>query len=57
MLSEILLCTIRVNASSIIAMFFDGSFLKKEFCKQFNIHLLIRSQRPKTTGICNKDPN
>ena len=27
-----------------------------EFCKQFNIHLLIRSQRPKTTGICKKRP-
>ena len=37
-------------------MFFDGSFFFKEFCKQFNIHLLIRSQRPKTTGICNIDP-
>ena len=39
-------------------MFFDGSFFFffyiKEFCKQFNIHLLIRSQRPKTTGICKK---
>ena len=37
-------------------MFLDGSFFfffffLKEFCKQFNIHLLIRSQRPKTTGI------
>ena len=37
-------------------MFFDGSFFFKEFCKQFNIHLLIRSQRSKTTGICNIDP-
>ena len=38
-------------------MFFDGSFFLKGFCKLFNIHLLFRSQRPKTTGICNKDPN
>ena len=28
-------------------MFFDESFFLKEFCKQCNIHLLIRSQRPK----------
>ena len=39
-------------------MFFDGSFFfLKGFCKQFNIHLLFRSQRPKSTSICNKDPN
>ena len=38
------------------AMFSDRSFFfLKEFCKQFNIHLPIRSQRPKTTGICDKD--
>ena len=37
-------------------MFFDESFcVLKEFCKQFNILLPIRSQRPKTTGICDKD--
>ena len=36
-------------------MFFDGSFFLKGFCKQFNIHLLFRSERPKTTGICYKD--
>ena len=37
--------------------FTDGSifFSEKEFCKQFHIHL--PSQRSKTTGICNKDPN
>ena len=29
----------------------------KEFRKQFNIHLFIRSQKPKTTGIGDKDPN
>ena len=29
----------------------------KEFCKQFNIHLYIRSQRPKTNGISDKDQN
>ena len=29
----------------------------KEFRKQFNIHLFITSQRPKTTGIGNKDTN
>ena len=29
----------------------------KEFCKQFNIHLFIIFQRPKTTGILDKDPN
>ena len=29
----------------------------KEFRKQFNIHLFIRSQRPKTTGISDKNPN
>ena len=29
----------------------------KEFRKQFNTHLFIRSQRPKTTGIGDKDPN
>ena len=37
-------------------MFFDGFFFLKEFCKQFNIHLLIRSQRPKITSICKKRP-
>ena len=58
MLSKVFLCTIRGNDSSIKAMFFDGSFFfLKEFCKQFNIHLLIRSKRPKTTGIYKKDPN
>ena len=29
----------------------------KEFGKQSNIHLFIRSQRPETTGIGDKDPN
>ena len=56
MLSKILHCTIEENESSIKAMFSDGSFFLKGFCKQFNIYLLFRSQRPKTTGICNKDP-
>ena len=37
------------------AMFFDVSFFLKEFCKQFNINLRIRSQRPKTNGICDKN--
>ena len=31
----------------------DHGHHNKGFCKQFNIHLLFRSQRPKTTGICN----
>ena len=58
MLSKILLYTIRENQSPIKAMFFDGSFfLLKEFCKQFNIHWRIRSQKPKTTGIRDKDLN
>ena len=38
------------------AMFSNGSVLK-EFCKQFNIHLRTKSQGPKTTAICDKDPN
>ena len=29
----------------------------KEFRKQFNIHFFIRSQRPKTISIGNKDLN
>ena len=33
---------------SLKALFFDGSFFLKEFCKQFNIHFRIRSERPKT---------
>ena len=58
MLSEILLCTIKgklVFHKSHV--FLIDHFFKKEFCKQFNIHLLFRSQRPKTTSTCNKDPN
>ena len=38
-------------------MFSDRSFFLMAFCKQFNIDLPIRSQRPKTTGICDKDLN
>ena len=55
MLSKILLCTIRGKKQSSLMDHLKKE--KKEFCKQFHIHLLIRSQRPKTTGICNKDPN
>ena len=39
-------------------MFFDRSFFFfKELRKPFSIHLFIRSQRPKSTGIGDKDPN
>ena len=60
MLSKIFFVPLEENEPSIKAMFFDGSFFffsKKEFCKQFNTHLLIRSQRPKPTSICKKDQN
>ena len=52
MLSKILLCTIRgkwVFHKSHV--FWWIIFFKKEFCKQFNIHLLFRSQRPKKLPV------
>ena len=53
MLSKILIYTMNLyheNESSMKVMFFFVFFMDfslKEFCKQFNIHLLITSQRPK----------
>ena len=35
--------------------FLTDHFISKEFCKQFNIYLPVRSQRPKTTVICEKE--
>ena len=55
-ISKILVYIIRKKQVSHKSHVFEISFFFKEFCKQFNINLCIRSQRPKPNGICYKDP-